>query len=169
MTKSTLDLPKRVPPSADYVRTSGIGEGSPQRRRSKCIRAVVLTTVLYGCETWRVYQRHAKRLNHFRTTCLRKLLGIKWQDRIPNTEVLTRAGLNSIYTILMKSQLRWAGHIARMSDECIPKKLLFGELQKGKQSQGDQKKRFKDTLKSSLKSFNIDRNSWEKLAQDRRK
>ena len=49
----------------------------------KVYRAVVLTTSLYGCETWTVYQRHAKKLNHFRTICLKKLLGTKWQDRIP--------------------------------------------------------------------------------------
>ena len=72
----------------------------------KVYRAIVLSTLLYGCETWTVYQRHAKKLNHFHTTCLRKLLGIKWQDKIPDTEVLTRAGLPSIFTILMQSQLR---------------------------------------------------------------
>ena len=44
-------------------------------------RSVVLPTLLYACETWTVYQRHAKRLNHFRTSCLRKLLKIKWQDK----------------------------------------------------------------------------------------
>ena len=46
-------------------------------------RSVVLPTLLYVCETWTVYQRHAKRLNHFHTSCLKKLLKIKWQDRIP--------------------------------------------------------------------------------------
>ena len=53
-------------------------------------RSVVLPTLLYACETWTVYQRHAKRLNHFHTSCLRKHLKIKWQDRIPDTEVLKR-------------------------------------------------------------------------------
>ena len=39
---------------------------------------VVLPILLYACETWTVYQRHAKRLNHFHTSCLRrKLLKIK--------------------------------------------------------------------------------------------
>ena len=47
----------------------------------KVYRSVVLPTLLYACETWTVYQRHAKRLNHFHTSCLRKLLKIKWQDR----------------------------------------------------------------------------------------
>ena len=54
----------------------------------KVYRSVVLPTLLYACETWTVYQRHAKILNHFHTSCLRKLLKIKWQDRIPDTEVL---------------------------------------------------------------------------------
>ena len=66
----------------------------------KVCRSVVLPTLLYACETWTVYQRYAKRLNHFHTSCLRKLLKIKWQDRIPDTEVLKRAGMQSIHTLL---------------------------------------------------------------------
>ena len=31
----------------------------------KVYKDVVLPTLLYACETWTVYQRHAKRLNHF--------------------------------------------------------------------------------------------------------
>ena len=38
------------------------------------------------------YRFDGKRLNHSHTSCLRKLLKIKWQDRIPDTEVLKRAG-----------------------------------------------------------------------------
>ena len=59
----------------------------------KVYRSAVLPTLLYACKTGTVYQRHAKRLNHFHTSCLRKLLMIKWQDRIPDSEVLKRAGV----------------------------------------------------------------------------
>ena len=45
-----------------------------------------------------------KRLNHFHTSCLRKLLKIKWQDRIPDTEVLKRAGMQSVHTLLKLTQ-----------------------------------------------------------------
>ena len=79
--------------------------GIATETKIKVYRAVVLTTLLYGYETWAVHQGHAKKLNHFHTTCHRELLGVKWQDRIPNTKILTRARLNSIHTfILMKSQ-----------------------------------------------------------------
>ena len=79
------------------------------------------------------------------TSCLRKLL--KWQDRIPDTEVLKRAGVQSVHIFLKLAQLRWTGHVTRMPDERLPKKILYGELQVGKRSQGGQKERYKDTLK----------------------
>ena len=130
----------------------------------------MLPTLLYACETWTVYQRHAKRLNHFHTSCLRKLLKkIKWQDRIPDTEVLKRAGMQSIHTLLKLAQLRWTGHVTRMPDERLPKKILYGQLQVGKRFHGGQKKRYKDTPKASLKDFNIPTESWEQIAQDRTK
>ena len=70
------------------------------------------------------------------------------------------------HTLLKKSQLRWAGHVARMPDNRLPKKLLFGELQHGKRSLGGPKKRYKDTLKGSLKSFNLNPDTWELAAQN---
>ena len=83
---------------------------------------------------------------------------------IPDTELLTRASLPSIYTILIQSQLRWAGHVVRMKYHQLPKKQLYVELSQGKHSQGSQKKRFKDTLKVSMKSFDITPNCLEYLA-----
>ena len=95
----------------------------------KIYRSVVLSTILYACEPWTVYQRHAKRLSQFHTSCLRKLQKIKWQDRIPDKEVLKRAGVQSVHIILKLAQLRWPGHVFRMPDERLRKKVLHGKLQ----------------------------------------
>ena len=117
----------------------------------KVYKAVVLPTLLYACETWTVYQRHAKKHNHFHLSCLRKLLKIRWQDKIPDTEVLKKAKMQSVYTLLKLAQLRWTGHVTRMPDERLPKKGLYGELQEGKRSQGGQKKRYKTPIKPRLR------------------
>ena len=77
--------------------------------------------------------------------------------------------MQSVHTLLKLAQLRWTGHVTRMPDEWLPKRVLYGELQEGKRSQGGQKKRYKDTLKASLKDFNIPIESWEQAAQDRTK
>ena len=129
--------------------------------------AVVLTTLLYGSETWTAYRRHEKQLNHFHLRCLRNLLHIRWQDKVPDTEVLKQANFPSIITTMRKAQLRWAGHVSRMPDDRIPKQLLYGELCHGKRKVGGQRKRFKDSLKVSLKDFNISTESWESRASDR--
>ena len=55
---------------------------------------------------------------------------------------------------MRKAQLRW-------------EQLLYGELCHGKRTVGGQRKRFKDSLKVSLKDFNISTESWELLASDR--
>ena len=76
------------------------------------------------------------------------------------------AGMQSVHTLLKLAQLR-TGHVTRMPDERLPKKIIYGELQIGKRSRGGQKKRYDDTLKASLKDFNISTESWEQIAQDR--
>ena len=126
-------------------------------------KALVLPTLLYVCETW-TYRRHAKRLNHFHLSCLRELLKSSGKTRFQ-----TRRSLQSMHTVLKLVQLRWTGHVIRMPVERLPKKVFSEEVQEGKRSQGGQKKRYKDTLKASLKDFDISIGSWEQTAQERSK
>ncbi|VDL88520.1 unnamed protein product [Schistocephalus solidus] len=77
-------------------------------------KAFVLTTLLYGVKTWTVYLNQARNLNHFHLICLHRILKLRWQDRIPDTEVLERTG---IHAMLTQVQLRWSGYLVRMDDE----------------------------------------------------
>nr|VZI50548.1 unnamed protein product [Spirometra erinaceieuropaei] len=133
----------------------------------KMYKAVILPTLLYGAETWTVYTRQARRLNHFHLSCLRRILRLNWQDRIPDTEVLERTGILSIYCMPRQMQLRWSGHLVRMDDERLPKRLFYGDVATGSRRQGGQIRRYKDTLKSSLKRLQIKPTNWEELARDR--
>ena len=40
-------------------------------------QAVVLSTLLYGCESWVLYRRSVRRLDEFHMRCLRKIAAIK--------------------------------------------------------------------------------------------
>ena len=53
-----------------------------------------------------------------------------WQDKVPNTEVLERANLPSMYSLLRQRLLQWLGHVCRMEEGRIPKDILYGELAK---------------------------------------
>ena len=59
------------------------GLSQETKLNDKVYRAVVLTALLYGCETWTTYQRHCRKLNHFHTTCLRRILGHQLERKHP--------------------------------------------------------------------------------------
>ena len=128
---------------------------------------MVVTTLLYACESWAVHSRHTRQLNHFHTNCLRRLLNVKWQERIPDTDVLSRANLPSVYALLQKAQARWAMHVLCMEDKGIPKFFLYGELVERRRQVGRPKLHFKDNLKTTLKSLEISTETWQTLASDR--
>ena len=91
----------------------------------------------------------------------------KWQDRIPNTATFEYCNIISIKLMLFQTQFRWCGHVTCMSDERIPKRLLYDQLPDAKHHPGSQRKRYKDQLRVSLKVCVIDRRKWKELATDR--
>ena len=135
--------------------------------RLKVYQACVTSILLYGSETWTPYARQEAKLNTFHLRCLRRILGITWQDRIPNTTVLEKAKCSSIHALLSQRRLRWLGHICRMGKGRIPKDLLYGELEKGTRKTGCPLLRFKDICKRDMKSAAIDIESWELMVEDR--
>ncbi|BHF85467.1 hypothetical protein SprV_1002863200 [Sparganum proliferum] len=64
-------------------------------------------------------------------------------------------------------QLRWSGHLVRIDDERLPKRLFYGDVATGFRPQGGQICRHMDTLKSSQKRLQINPTNWEELALDR--
>ena len=124
----------------------------------KVYKAVVLSTILYTCMTWAVYQRHAKRLKRFHLSCLRKLLKIRWKDKIPDTKVLKKAKMQSIHTLLKLAQL--------MLQEC-----LMGGCQRKFSMENCRKESAHKVVKRNAKktSLKLPNESWEQVAQDRTK
>ena len=139
-----------------------------RKRKVKVYNAAILPSLLYSVESLTLYQRHIKRLTRSQIRNLRQIQGIRWQDRVPDVEVLRRAETLSVQALITASQLRWAGHVRRMLDSRLPKAVLYGELSEGKRKQGGQKLRFKDVLKRHMKNANVKSETWEQDALDRR-
>ena len=125
-----------------------------------------LSTLLCGSETWTTYAHQEKRLNTFHLRNLQCILGISWKDKVTNTDVLSHAGLPTIYTMLRQCQLCWLGHVCCMKDGQIPKDILYRELTSGQRSTGCPQLRHKDACKRDMKALNININSWEDLTAD---
>ena len=57
----------------------------------------------------------------------------------------------------------------RVPDSRLPKCILYSELSTGSRHHGRPKKRYKDTLRSTMKDCSIEEANWEVLATDRDK
>ena len=91
----------------------------------------------------------------------------KWQDRIPDVEVLRRAHTVSLEALTTVLQLRWAGHVRRMDNGRLLKAVFYLELRQGKKSSEGQKLRFKDVLKRHMNKTGISHDTWEEKAVQR--
>ena len=94
------------------------------RVKGKIYRAIVLSTLLYGVEAWTVYRRQVKKLHAFMMRHLRSIMRITWMDKMTNKEILERTGLPSMEDRLIRKNLRWTGHLMRMSPDRLPKQVI---------------------------------------------
>ena len=100
-------------------------------------KAAVITSLLFGCETWTLRKAHFAQLERFHQASLRKISRIRWFHKVTNYEVLERCKIGSIQSMVESAVLRWTGHVVRMADDRIPKQLLYGRLASGRGSKGN--------------------------------
>jgi len=85
----------------------------------KKYRTITLFVFFYGCETWSLTLREEGRLTVFENRVLRRIFGPKRDEETREERRLYNEELNDLYSTpstfrVIKSRMRWAGHVARM-------------------------------------------------------
>jgi len=91
-------------------------------------RCIVMLVLLYSGETWAVVKQHIGSLAVFQMKCLRRICGMSLRGHVPNVVILNRCNTPSVKSQLQSKKLGWLGHVFRMLNDRLPKKLLFGEV-----------------------------------------
>ena len=128
-------------------------------------KVIVQSTLLYGCETWAVTDRDVHRLEVFQMKCLRRIRGVTLLNRISNDSMLACSAFSKMANLLRYRRLQWLGHVARMSDDRLPKQMLFGTLE-GKSAPGRPVKSWNDFVREDLDHIGLTYHWWRKC-QDR--
>ncbi|KAL6481095.1 hypothetical protein MHYP_G00091750 [Metynnis hypsauchen] len=131
--------------------------------------AVVLTTLLYGAETWAMTKQLEQRIDAFDTRCLRSILNVRWWHHIRNTEVRERTQQPYASLIVKKNRLQWFGHVKRMDPQRLPYKLYFWDPSSigSKRRQGRQRQRWIDTCSRDLRSIGLTLQEGVNIAKNR--
>ena len=72
-----------------------------------------------------------------------------------NTDLRHRADIDRVETMLQRRRLRWLGHVQRMENSSLPKKLLVIKIEGGKRLQKRQKQRWHEVMNADLKSLGM--------------
>ena len=65
-------------------------------------------------ETWTVVATDIRSLESFYIKCQKHILGIRWHDRIRNTEITERTGLPALMDQIIRRRNSLFGHVARL-------------------------------------------------------
>jgi len=104
-----------------------------------------LPVVLYGCETWSLTLREEHRLRVFQNRVLRKMFGPKRDEvtgewrKLHNDELSDLYSLPNIVRVVKSRRMRWAGHVARMGEGRVVRRVLVGKPE-GKETIGETQK-----------------------------
>lgn len=136
---------------------------------------IVEPSLLYGCEVWSLKVRDRKRIEAVEMECLRNICGVRRVDRVSNVEVRRRCGKNvSVGQRMDQGVLRWFGHVERMGDDRMAKRVYESDV-RGVRRRGRPRKCWMDGVKEVLarKGLNIqearvsvqDRNEWRSVCR----
>ena len=85
-----------------------------EKRILMLYNTLVLPILLYNSGTWGVNQTELNGLDSFHRHQLRKLLGIKWEDKVSNKQLYTRCQCGPISKNIIAARRRLLGHILRL-------------------------------------------------------
>ena len=118
--------------------------GVSLRLKVRLLKAEVIESLFYGCMTWSPnkpdYDR-LRRVHH--SMLLRCLEWRKWKrddHTLSYADALAKTASRSIEAIVLERRILFAGFVARMGEERLPQRVMFGELVGGKGYSGGQEK-----------------------------
>jgi hypothetical protein len=85
--------------------------------KKKAFDACIMSTVLYGCETWILKASDKERISTTQRKMERRMLGLKWCDKWSNRRVRDATGVRSWIKEATSRKFKWADRIRKMDGD----------------------------------------------------
>ena len=106
------------------------------------------------------------KLQVFVNRCLRKILKLKWTDKIRNEQLWERTGQVPIQTEIGRRRWKWVGHTLRKGKNSITRQALQWNPQ-GSRGRGRPRETWRRCMEREMKDVGITWVALSKKAQDR--
>ena len=120
------------------------------RTKLRIFRSNVKTVLLYGSESWRTTKRIQSRIQSFVNSCLRRILGFCWKDKVTNKQLWERAEEELIALQVRRRKWDWIGHTLRKPASNTTRQALSWNPQ-GKRKRGRPRNSWSRELKCEVK------------------
>ena len=136
------------------------------RTKIRLFKSNVLSVLIYAAESWKVTKSICQMLEVFQNKCLRKILRIYWPNKISNTDLHERTGMQPISLEVKRCRWKWIGHISRMPLTSIPR-VAMRWTPGGKRARGRPKETWRRSVEREMKALGWSWGQVMKLATDR--
>ena len=128
---------------------------------------IIEPSLLYGSEAWTLKLHERKRIEAVEMNCLRNICGLRRIDRVPNVEIRRRCGKNvSVGQRIDQGLLRWFGHVERMGDDRLAKRVYDSNV-RGMRRRGRPRKCWIDGVNETLERKGLTIEEAKVSVQDR--
>ena len=140
-----------------------------KKLKIKIYRTIILTVVLYVCETWSLTLRDEHRLRVFENRVLRRVFGPKRNEvtgewrKLHNEELSDMYSLPNIVRVVKSRRMKWAGHVARMGEGRGVYRVLVGKPEE-KRTLGRPRHRWENNIRMDLQEVGGGCGDWMELA-----
>ena len=133
-------------------------------------KTLIRPEVLCGAEAWTLTQKEEQAVLIFGRKIFRRIYGAKYENggwkSQTNRELKELSKGENIVKWIKVQRISWLGHLERMEEDRMPKKIFTQELE-GTRRRGRPRKRWKEEVERDLQVLGVRR--WRELVADRKK